>query len=366
MDSTKQAKSEYLADIESNIRALQALRCDNNELIDMSYEQFVNKRYGVTMESYMADLGINTGMDTISNLAVSADVNVRWLIPEIFSSAIRLGLRKNPLWPEIIAAEQKVKNPTVNVPHFEMSEAAPRYVGEAETIPIGNVAIGQKSFSINKIGRGIKVTYELLQYVVIDLVAIFLQDFGVKLNQAIDTLMITTLINGEQSSGSESAPVVGITTISTLTYTDLLRVWVRLSRLGKNPTAIIGGEAAALLTLNLTEFKQPYAGSPIAKLDVKTPLPTTTNYFIHGAMPANQQMIIDRGAAIIKYNAQPLLLEAEKIVSNQTEATYASLTTGFGILFRDARVIVDNSVDFDVDGFPSYMDPTTQEVVTIS
>jgi hypothetical protein len=89
------------------------------------------------------------------------------------------------------------------------------------------------------------------------------------------------------------------------------------------------------------------------------------NYYIHGAMADDQQLLVDQTSAMIKYNAQPLLIEDDRIVSKQVIETYASITTGFGILYRDARVGIDKSLSFGSNGFPSYMDVDPLEVVTI-
>jgi hypothetical protein len=366
MESTVYEKSQYRSEIKNAVMAVQSLRTSQEDASDISFEEYVSKRWGTTMESFFNDLGINTGQDVISNLYLMPDENVRWLVPEIIRSAVRLGLRKNPIWPDIIAAEQSVKALSITTPYFNMSEAAPRYVGQAETIPLGDISFGDKTLKLRKIGKGIKIPYEVLKYVAVDVVGIFLQDFGVKLNQAQDTLMIDILINGEQADGSESAPVIGVQTPGTLTYRDLLKVWIRMARIGKTPTAIIGGETAALDTLDLDEFKKREAGTTQANLDLKTPIPKNSSYYIHGAVPDDQQIIVDRSAALIKYNAQPLLIESEKIVSNQTEATYASLATGFGVIFRDGRAILDSSLDITTDGFPAYMDPSTVETVEIT
>lgn len=365
-------KSTYLPELERVVKTMDSMRQNSENPVDVTLAEMVQKRYGVTMDSFYEDMGLNPQVDTIQNLFTLPDYSVRWLIPEIIRDALRLGLRKNPIWKDLVAAEETIKNPQVTIPHLNMSDAAPRYVGEADTIPTGNISYGQKSLRIRKMGRGIKVPYEVINYVSISVVSIFLQDFGIKLGQAIDSLMIDVLINGEQADGSESAPVVGITTPAALTYRDLLRVWVRMSRIGKIPNSIIGGEAAAMNALDLPEFKTNSVGStsPVGvptsnALTLKTPIPRNSNYYIHGSVEDNQHIIVDPTSAIIKYNAQPLLVESDKIVSNQTVETYASLTTGFGILFRDARVIVDESLDVSTNTFPEYMDvdPLQQVVV---
>lgn len=365
MNDTSYNKSKYKSDIKGVVTAVEGLRKNANNPLDITLESFIKKKWDISLNQLFEDVGIDPNLDSIANIFTLPDDSVRWLVPEVIREALRLGLRKSPIWKDIVSSEQTVKQPQFVQPHLNMSEAMPSYVGEAETIPTGTISFGQKSVKIRKIGKGIKIPYEVRDYVSINVVSIFLQDFGIKLSQAIDALMISTLINGEQADGSESAPIIGITTPGTLTYADLLRVWVRMSRIGRGPTSIIGGEDAAQVTLMLPEFKNRQSGLPLSKLDLKTPVPSTTNYYIHGAMPANQQIIIDPSAAIIKFNAQPLLVESEKIVSNQTEATYATLTTGFAIAFRDGRVIVDDSLNIAGNSFPSYMDVDALENVTI-
>jgi hypothetical protein len=359
-------KSQYKDSVKEMAQACKALRMNPENPIDISFGDFVQKRFGVSMNSFYEDLGINISIDTVQNIFTLPDESVRWLIPEIIRDALRLGLRKAPIWADLIAAEQTIQNPSVTIPHLNMSDAAPKYVGEGETITKGTISFGQKTLKVRKMGRGIAIPYEVANYVTINVMGIFLQDFGVKLNHGIDALLIDVLINGEQTNGSESAPVVGVASISNFTYVDLLRVWVRMARIGRAPFGILGGEDAAIATMNLDEFKTPQnTGATFKRLDMRTPLPQSSAYYIHGAVPTDQQIVVDRSSAVIKYNAQPLLVEEDRIVSKQLLETYASLTTGFGIVFRDARVIIDQSLDFAVQGFPSYMDVDPLEQVTI-
>ena len=361
----KLAKSEYTKEIQGLVRTAESLRKDKDNPVDVTLEEVIQEKFQISEEQFMADLGLDPSKETVSALVTIQDVNVRWLIPEIYRKALRLGYRNAPIYPNIIAGEEQMRGLTQKMPYLNMSDAAPRRVGEGETIPLGAISYGEKSFDIYKIGRGISMTYEMQNYSSLKLVSMFLEDFGVKLGHAMDTLAISTLINGEQADGSESAPVIGTATGSSKTYADYLTIWTRLARMGRFPTTMIGGEAAAILTLNLTEFKTPVTGAPLHQLKVHTPIPKDANYFIHGDVPASQEIILDPNKAIIKFNAQPLLVESEKIVSNQTEAFYATLTTGFAKMFRDASMIMDASKAFSSYGFPSYMDVDPLQNVTI-
>lgn len=365
MDKTKFANSSYKKSLREMAFALKSLRADTANPQDVAIAEYVQVRWGVSMETFYQDLGLNSSIDTLQGMFNMPDEDVRWLIPEIVRDALRLGLRKGPIWPDLIAAEQTVSQLSITLPHINMSDAAPRYVGVGETIPDGGISYGSKSLKIRKMGRGIKIPYEVVQYVSLNVIALFLQDFGIKLNHGLDALAIETLINGEQVNGSESAPVLGVTTPGTFVYKDLLRIWIRMSRIGRTATTIVGGEDAALDTLDLPEFKTKTAGTTQANINLKTPVPQSANYYIHGSMPDDQQLLVDQTSAMIKYNAQPLLIEDDRIVSKQVLETYASLTTGFGILYRDARILIDKSLDFQASGFPSYMDIDPLEQVTI-
>ena len=64
---------------------------------------------------------------------------------------------------------------------------------------------------------------------------------------------------------------------------------------------------------------------------------------------------MDPRFALIKLNAQSLMLESERIVSNQTEAVYASLTSGFSKMYNDAAILIDATKEFSTHGFPQSM-----------
>lgn len=360
----KAKKSLFKAELEGFVRACDAIRKDPEGGQDVTLAEYILETKQLTMEGLYDDLGLDPSTDTIQNIVGLPDPALRWLVPEIYRDAIRLGLRKNPIYPDVIAGEQTVAQPSVFFPAINMSDAKPKYVGVGETITTGEVSFDQKQVLIHKLARGIKIPYEVMQYVALNVVSIFLQDWGVKLAMGLDTLMIQTLINGDQAGGIDSCPVIGVNTANSIVFRDLLRPWVRFSRLGKNPGVMIGGESISMDILDLLTT-QKFFGDPRAtvELKMKTPLPTNASIYVHGVMPQSQVMMLDKSDTIIKLNAQPLLVESEKIVSNQTQETFCSLTTGFATILKDSRLILDESILFSGNGFPAYMDPTSQETV---
>ena len=90
----------------------------------------------------------------MENIFTMPQQDVRWIVPEIIRSAITLGMRQAPFYPEIIASDQSISGLSAIMPMINMSDAAPAKVNEAETIPLGDVSFGQKSVSLFKIACG--------------------------------------------------------------------------------------------------------------------------------------------------------------------------------------------------------------------
>jgi hypothetical protein len=371
-----QLRTAILTDIKDAVKSLDAIRTgtQTQRSIDLSFGDYCKDRWGFapaangSPESFYAAIGLNPSVVSIQSLMAMPDFNenFRWLIPEVIREAIRLGLRKNPLYPSLIAAEETVMQPKVTMPYIKMSDAMATFIGEAETVPTGSVSFGQKDVKLRKIGIGMKVTDEVIQYVAINVLSMFMQDIGVKLNLAKDVLAIDTLINGE-AGNSNACPVIGVNTVynasvpgSGITYKDLLRAGIRMGMLGRQPQSLLSNEDMAMQVLTLPEYTNALlllAGVDRKGLNLRTPVPSSYNYDVHGAMPdSDQVMLIDNTASLIKLNAQALSVESDRIVERGVNGTYVRETTGFAKMFVDASVIIDQSLAWSSNKFPSYMD----------
>lgn len=358
VDINKMKQEDFIKELPFAVKSLDAARAGSkNEVpVDLSFEEYIQGRYGLSMADYMDKIGVNTKKDTMQNIFTLPDQSIHWLVPEIIRSAIHLGIKEAPFYPNIIASDQAISSLQVVMPFVNPSDAAPAKVNEAETIPLGDVSFGEKSVRLFKVGRGIKITDEVKNYVSLDIMSLFMRDFGVQLGYALDTLAMDVLINGNQKDGSESAPVIGVdNTANGIQYRDLLRIWVRGSRMGRNFKTMIGDEDQAIDILDLPEFKIKMYGQPQATLNLKTPVPNQADFYIHPGTPENELLLVDPRASLIKMTARQLMVESERIVSNQTEAIYATITTGFSKMYRDAAVLLDGSKEFTTNGFPDYM-----------
>ena len=330
VDISKLKREDFAKELPQMVQQLDAYRqgSQNKKPVDITLGELTTGKWGITQDELFEKLDINPKIDTMENIFTMPQQDVRWIVPEIIRSAITLGMRQAPFYPEIIASDQSISGLSAIMPMINMSDAAPAKVNEAETIPLGDVSFGQKSVSLFKIGKGFKLTDEVRNYV----------------------------INGNKPDGSESAPVIGVyETTNGITYKDLLHIWVRAARMGRNFTTMIGGEDQAIEMLNLPEFKERHSGTTEATLNVKSPVPKNANFYIHPGTPDQGLLLIDTTAALIKLTAKQLMLESERIVSNQTQAIYATLTTGFSKMYQDAALILSAEKKFTEFGFPEFM-----------
>lgn len=369
----KQIKTNILTDMKSAVTEMEALRSGNLDRmpVNITFAEFIRDKWGFsgnnqeTLDSFYKALNVDPSRASIQSLMTTGEIpeGYRWLIPEVIREAVRQGLRKPSIYSNLIASEETVGQLQVNMPRINLSSAKMSKLGEGETIPMGNVSFGQKIVKLQKIGTGLKITDEVINYVSLNVLSMYLQDVGVHMNLSMDTLAIDTLINGDQDDNSEAAPVVGVASAGTLTYEDLLLVMIRMSRLGRTPQSMLSDEAMFMTTYGLAEFKNSGVREPLdTTLSIRTPLPKSLAYDIHGAMPdTNQVMFIDRTGALIKLNAQGLQVESARIAEAQISGTYVTQTTGFASMFRDARVILDKSVTIGASPFPAYMNVSAYE-----
>ena len=329
--------------------------------IDYTLSEHLASQYeGLTLAAFYEEMGLEPGRDSVSLILDRQDESYRWLVPELIRDAIRKGFINAPIYPALIAAEESIAQPTQVMPFWDMTSMsnAPKDLGVAESMELGTVKYGQKTVRISKSGIGIELADECIQYTPLSLLSIFLADMGAKLGGSLTAKAITCLINGEQADASEAASTVGITTAGSPAYADFIRMGVRGSLINRSWTKMIGNEAMVNTILNMAEFKPNSNGAaPALGLNLKTPVPKNYDAYCHSYVPTNKIIFLDSSVSMVKLTAQPLKVEAERIVSRQVNGTYCSLTTGFAILFRDGRVIVDTSLAYSGNAFPSYMNP---------
>lgn len=331
---------------------MQALRQQGD---DVTLKQFLGGVYGEEMspEAFYQGLDIDLKQMTVEKLLNTGDLT-RWLFPEIFRDAIRLGLVYTPFYSKLVTSEERIDGTGVTMPHIVYPSndvVAMRVTGEGATITEGELQWGEKQVTIRKKARGLRQTYESIMFTPINLATIYFEDVGTRLGADLDAELIDVAINGDMSDGSEAAPVIGAAVADTLAYTDIARAWVRFKRINRSSSAMLTNEADAITILNMTQFlRNQFPGATPqgngfapagTTLNVNTPLPSDQDVFVHSAVPAKKIVFVDTSRAFVQLTAMPLLVESEKLVQRQVQGQYASIITGFAVIFKDARLVLD-------------------------
>jgi hypothetical protein len=298
-----------------------------------------------TPEQFYAQLEIDLSKMTVEKLITTSE-STKWLFPEIFRDAIRKGLGYAPFHPALVTSEEQIDSTGITMPFFNPPVSDFREVNQGANIAEGVLTWGEKQVTIKKRAMGLKQTYESIMFTPIALAAIYFEDLGTQLGRGLDADFVEVLLNGDQADGSEAPITYGVDTINSLTYADIVYVWLRMTRDARRPTAMIANIDTALRLLLLEPFfnrQQPYP--PVAQLNLQTPLPNEQDLYIHDDVPEDQIIFVDPTRAVVQLTAMNLLIESERIVSRQLVGDYASIITGFANVFGDARRILDLDVD---------------------
>jgi hypothetical protein len=335
---------------------------------EVTLKGFLSDTWGddMTPERFYSELGLDTNTMTIEKMLNTSDLN-RYLFPEIFRDAIRAGMEYTPIYPNLITGNEPINSTGVTMPSFDYStsynnEAIQlRDTNEGATITEGELVVWkEKQVNIKKKARGLKQTYESIMFTPLNLAALYFQELGTRLGFDLDKDFINILLNGDQSNGSESAPVIGATVADSLTYNDIARAWIRFGNIGRNSSAMVTNEADATTILAMPQFQNtvyPGAVSPsgITLNSTKTPLPTSQDIYVSSAVPPKKIIFVDAERAVTQLTAMPLLIETDKIISRQLNGEYVSIITGFANVFKDGRLVLDYSTTLATNPGPSYL-----------
>lgn len=332
--------------------------------IDITLEGFVQEigmtntnGAPLTMDDIYKDLGVDPRTVSLGNI-LSMSGDLRLLAPEVLRDFINQGITAEPWYTDLLAGVENVDNMIVTSPWIKMLDASMDETAEAENVSMSTYTWGEKSVRLHKYAKGIGYTDELLLSVKLPLLSYYMRELGMQLAADMNKRAVGVLINGDQASG-DSCAVVGVDTTGTITFDDLLKVWVRGSLINKKWFSFVCNEAMANAILKLDEFKNPQgAGSTVASVSIRNRVvPANIPMYVSSVVPDNKVLLVDPSMSMIQLNFMPLRVETDRIVQRQISATVASLITGWTTIERKNRIIVDTALDIDSNSFPTWMTP---------
>jgi len=298
---------------------------------------------GTNVQDYCAqEFGVDLGQVTVERFFQS-DPNAKWLFPDIVRESVLAGMKRKPVYPSLIVRDEPVSSTAFDVPYVvdNAHEEELRTVAEGAVIPESEITYGNRIVRLDKKGRGVVASYEVIRRMSVDLLRVHLQRMGERLGRDLDARLAQVLAAGD-NSGSATAPVVMNTaTPETWTYTDLVAAYLTLAQDHYfTPTHMLVEASAGLQILNLPEFKDSnhFDFARTGKL----PSPFGVEIVPLADQPEGKVTILDAGYAVQKLTEQDLLVESDKLINQQWDRTYLTVVTDFAILYEKARIVLNS------------------------
>ena len=310
--------------------------------LGLTHSQFF-RALGTNAEDYCAqEFGIDLNRITVDRFFQS-DPNAKWLFPDIVREAVMAGLERKPVYPELIIRDEKIAGTAYDVPYVQedAGEEELRTVAEGAVIPESKIVYGDRVVRVDKKGRGVIASYEVVRRMSVDLLRVHLRRIGERLGRNLDARLAEVLVNGDSSSANTAAESINTATSNTWDYADLVNGFVTL---GLNnyftPTHMLANADLVQDILGLDEFKDSTLFDFAKSGNLPTPL--GVKLVPMADQPADKLTILDAGYAVQKITEQDLLVESDKLINQQWDRTFVTVVTDFAVIYSDARVVVNS------------------------
>ena len=117
-----------------------------------------------------------------------SDPNAKWLFPDMVRDAVVCGMTRKPVYPGLIIRDERVASTAFDVPYVQEDELEEelRTVAEGAAIPESAIKYGDRVIKLDKKGRGVIASYEVIRRMSVDMLRIHLQRIGERLGRHLD------------------------------------------------------------------------------------------------------------------------------------------------------------------------------------
>jgi len=309
--------------------------------LGLSHGQYF-RALDTNLEDYCAqEFGVDISRITVERFFQS-DPAAKWLFPDVVRDTVVAGLKRKPMYPELIIRDEKVPGTTYDVPYVTESAADEelRTVAEGASIPESEIKYGDRTVKLDKKGRGIIASYEVIRRMSVDMLRVHLARVGERLGRNLDAQLADVLVNGD-SSGSTAPVTVDTATADAWVYADIVKGFMTLTLDHYfSPTHMLADSALNQTILGMTEFKDARLFDFAKTGNLPTPLGVKLVPLVD--QPADKLTILDAGFAVEKLTEQDLLVESDKLINQQWDRTFITVVTDFAVIYEKARVVVQS------------------------
>jgi len=268
------------------------------------------------------------------------------LLPEFIQREIQRGYQMVQDPTELLAASVPVIGPSVKPIYIKLDNAkdslAKRSDGAA--YPTVQLLYREKEADVIDKGRRFDFSYKVIRGQRLDEFKVFLWWIGAQL--AYDEIddIYNVIANGDGTSSGATDIFEG--TAGTWSYSDLVHLAISFD-VPAQMTHIMGTKDDIEVILNLSEYKDPdtWHASEMFRQQGRYQglLPMNAKLVVSPNATLNKFVALDKRFAIRESVAQPLMIEAEKVISQKLESAVISKESVYTIMVDDALKASDYS-----------------------
>ena len=285
----------------------------------------VTGRQAVTLEQFMTGAGMI-------------------LLPEYITREIARGYQMVQDPSQIVAAQVPERGPSVKPIYIQTTEAKKSLSRrhEAAQYPVVKMLYRDKEAAMVDRGRQFDFSYRILKNQKLAEFRVFLWWVGAQL--AYDEIgeIYNVIVNGDGTSPGATDAFNG--TPGSWAYSDIVHLAMSFDGPARM-SHILGSKSDIETILNLDEFQDATAwtGSEVFQRtgDYCSFLPVNTKLVVVPNATATKFAALDHRFGIRESIAQPLLIEAEKVISQKLESAVLSKESVYTIMVDDAIAVSD-------------------------
>ena len=266
------------------------------------------------------------------------------LAPEYVSREIQRGYKMVQDPGELVAAQVPERGPSVKPIYIKTADAKKPLSrrNEVSNYPVVQLLYREKDAAMVDRGRQFDFSYRILKNQKLAEFRVFLWWIGAQI--AFDEIneIYGIITNGDGTSPAPTSCFNG--TAGTFAYSDLTHLALSFGG-PAHMTHLLATKADIEKILNIEQLQDPQAFQGITHFtgqgDYRSFLPINTKLVVCPGATATKIAALDHRFAIRESIAQPLLIEAEKVISQKLESAVISKESVYTIMVDDALAISD-------------------------
>lgn len=267
------------------------------------------------------------------------------LFPEYIDRTVREGIEEGNLLNQIVGTSTKIDamqytavyGDTIDQEDIELTDIA-----EAAEFPETEIKLRNQNTKFYKRGRALKISYEALKLMKIDMFALHLRKMGVGIGKQQLRDALYTLIYGDGNKNEAEVLTIGKAPIGgtsgKLTYNEIVKFYMDFKQ-GYDVNTVLAPKDILTTILLMEEFKDPQAGFNFQKTG-KMVNPIGSNWLRADIIEEGTIIGLDKKFCLEEVTVVNTMIEYDKIINRQVERAVISEIKGFNKIYKDSAKIL--------------------------